>query len=89
MGGNRHSTGTVGMPRNESVRGQPPPREVGGTPLNWPKGEQNPNNFKRVPRCIRPLTRGLGTTKFKGVSYSPRYGLIIDAVRIVLLSLNE
>ena len=77
------------MPRNESVRGQPPPREVGGTPLNWPKGEQNRSNSKRVPRCITPLTRGLGTTEFKGDSYSPRYVLIIDAVRIVLLSLNE
>ena len=88
MGANRPYQ-EVGMPRNESVRGQPPPREVGGTPLNWPKGEQNPSNSKRVSRCITPLMRGLGTSEFKGVSYSPRYVLIIDAVRIVLLSLNE
>ena len=70
------------MPSNEGVRGQPLLGEVGGTPLNWPKGEQNPCNSKRVPRCIMPLTRGLGSTKFNGVSYSPRYGLINYTMRI-------
>ena len=40
-------------------------------------------NAKRRQRCIMPLTRKLDMTEIKGVSYFPRYGIIMYAVRIV------
>ena len=42
-------------------------------------------NSKRGPRCIMPLARKLDMTEFKGVSYFPRYGIILYAVNIVKL----
>ena len=40
-------------------------------------------NAKRRQRCIMPLARKLDVTEIKGVSYFPRYGIIMYAVRIV------
>ena len=82
---------TKGMPNNEGMRGQPPPREVGGaklwshfhwTPLNWPRGEQKTNNSNQGPQCIMPPARSPDSTEFKGVTYFPRDGLIMYAAGI-------
>ena len=58
------------------------------TPLNWPRGEQKPSNSNKGPQCIMPLARRPNTMEFKGVTYFPRHGLIMYAVRIAVSSHN-
>ena len=53
------------------------------TPLNWPRGAQKPSNSKQGPQCIMPPAPELNTTEFKGLTYFPRHGPIMHAVRIV------
>ena len=40
-------------------------------------------NAKRGQHCVMPLARKLDMTEIKGVSYFPRYGIIMYAARIV------
>ena len=78
------------MPSNEGLRRQPPPGKVGrggGTsrslPLKSVELARRRENAKRRQRCIMPLACKLDVTEIKGVSYFPRYGIIMYAVRIV------
>ena len=76
------------MPSNEGLRRQPPPGKVGGgtsrsLPLKSIELAGRRENAKRRQRCIMPLARKLDVTEIKGVSYFPRYGIIMYAVRLV------
>ena len=80
------------MPNNEGIRRQLLPREVGGvklwshqhwTPLNWPRAGQKLSNSKQGPQCIMPPARRPNTTQFNGVTYFPRHGPIVYAVKIL------
>ena len=80
------------MPSNEGLRRQPPPEKVGeggggGTArslaLKSVELARGRENAKGRQRCFMPLTRKLDMTEIKGVSYFPRYGIIVYAVRIV------
>ena len=51
-------------------------------PLNWPRGLQKPSNSKQGPQFIMPPTCRPNTMEFKGVTYFPRHGTVIYAVRI-------
>ena len=88
---------TIGMPSNESIvtstatRGGRRGETSKSLPLKSVKLARERANPKRGPRCIMPLACKLDMTEFKGVSYFPRYGIIMYAVRIInfwLLSLN-
>ena len=77
------------MPSNEGLRRQPPPGKVGGgetsrsLPLKSVELARRRENAKRKQRCIMPLVGKLDMTEIKGVSYFPRYEIIMYAVRIV------
>ena len=78
------------MPSNESLRRPPPLGKVGGgggtsrlLPLKSVELARRRENAKRRQCCIMPLARKRDMTEFKGVSYFPRYGIIMYAARIV------
>ena len=52
-------------------------------PLQSVELSRRRENAKRRQRCIMPPAGKLDMTEIKGVSYFPRYGIIMYAVRIV------
>ena len=77
------------MPSNESLRRPSPLGKVGGggtsslLPLKSVELARRRENAKRRQCCIMPPARKRDMTEFKGVSYFPRYGIIMYAATIV------
>ena len=68
------STATRGGGRGETLK---------SLPLKSVVLARRRENAKRRQRCIMPLARKLDMTKIKGVSYFPRYRIIMYAARTV------
>ena len=68
------STATRGGGRGETLKSLPLKSVV--LARRW-------ENAERRQRCIMPLARKLDMTKIKGVSYFPRYRIIMYAARTV------
>ena len=85
---------TMGIPNNEGVRHQPPLGEVGGgklwshfnwTPLNWTRSGQKPSDSNQGQQCIMVPAGRPNSTEFKRVTHFLRHGLIMYAVRIIII----